>query len=252
MKAKTNHDSAREGFTLIELLVVVAIIALLMAILLPSLAGARESAKRVSCSSNVRQIGIGFSTYSMEWDNWLPPAVGGEEVNPPDARMRTWDRALEGYLNCTLTNEGAGGEAQGRDVFACPSDRNARTPDPTLGLMRQRSYSMQMFLVPTNAPNYWLYGTRTSSFDAPSQTFLMTEWWLATNRRHYNGAGCINNFGYWVGWWYSPAGVSEAHHGEYSNYLYADAHVELLKPADAGLSRGATMGGQQWKLKTDY
>src|SRR5262245_19147984 len=62
------------AFTLIELLVVVAIIALLIAILLPSLGKARERANTVKCASNLRQIGIAVATYAYEYDNSALPA----------------------------------------------------------------------------------------------------------------------------------------------------------------------------------
>ena len=65
--------TAARGFTLVELLVVVAIIALLMAILLPSLAAAREQAKTLQCASNLRQIGLANMSYASEWNGWHVP-----------------------------------------------------------------------------------------------------------------------------------------------------------------------------------
>ena len=60
------------GFTLIELLVVISIIALLMSILMPSLGMAKETARRVICSTNLNSIGLGYSVYSSENDDYLP------------------------------------------------------------------------------------------------------------------------------------------------------------------------------------
>jgi len=64
-----------KGFTLIELLVVVAIIALLISILLPSLARAREAAKRVVCANNLRSITTACKTYAQENSDWWPVAA---------------------------------------------------------------------------------------------------------------------------------------------------------------------------------
>lgn len=63
----------RHGFTLVELLVVIAIIALLLSILLPAISKAKESARRVVCGSNLKQIGTAISIYAQENDDWLPP-----------------------------------------------------------------------------------------------------------------------------------------------------------------------------------
>ena len=60
------------GFTLIELLVVIAIIALLAAILFPVFARARANARRATCQSNLKQIGLGILQYSQDYDEQMP------------------------------------------------------------------------------------------------------------------------------------------------------------------------------------
>ncbi len=69
------------GFTLIELLVVVAVIAMLISILVPSLSAARERARGVACMSHMNQIGVARSYYCSEYDGWLAgPHTSGFEL----------------------------------------------------------------------------------------------------------------------------------------------------------------------------
>ncbi len=74
----------RKGFTLIELLVVVAIIALLVSILVPSLQQAREMAKRAVCATNLKSICLAMNLYAGDFDNTLP-AIQLSSVNVDQA-----------------------------------------------------------------------------------------------------------------------------------------------------------------------
>src|SRR4051812_35518457 len=72
------------AFSLVELLVVIGIVGILIALLLPALAGARRQAKMVACQSNLRQIGQAFKTYEVENGGWIFP-VTQHPTNPDEA-----------------------------------------------------------------------------------------------------------------------------------------------------------------------
>ncbi len=122
------------GFTLIELLVVVAIIAVLLALLVPALSKARELSRQVVCSSNLRQVGAGVFMYSNNYNDWLVYSAtlyrklsSGQTLSPWVYR---WHTILmhEGYLSgasmdppSDLYSNQMRVYLAGTKVFDCPS-----------------------------------------------------------------------------------------------------------------------------------
>ncbi len=96
------------GFTLVELLVVVSIIALLAAILLPVTARARGTARKMTCVSNLGQLGKALNLYVDACDNWYPCACIMPSTEPQPGLPRIRDLMMP--------------HTQSADVFRCPDD----------------------------------------------------------------------------------------------------------------------------------
>ena len=249
MKQLTHKKSA---FTLIELLVVIAIIAILAAILFPVFARARENARRTSCQSNLKQIGLSFLQYSQDYDetmvlgkqqNWVYPGAGGSgEV--------AWDTPLSPYLTKASTTNYGNGENQ---MLRCPSDGIATN---TAGRTK-RSYAIPLSSVGGDTawpqevtlpgdPGTTSLGRKLSQFPAPAQTFMLVESPNAFNEigtaNGYRVAGVNNPGGSTTNYWQFQLGQGAAsgqslyangkdgEHFDGFNYLYVDGHVKFQRP----------------------
>jgi prepilin-type N-terminal cleavage/methylation domain-containing protein len=123
---------ARGAFTLIELLVVIAIIAILAALLLPALAKATAKAKRVQCTSNMKQWGLATVMYLGDYEDKIPLFC---DDYPPTYSMPFWYNKLSPYLAKQNNNYGWGA-VDGTDymyaVLKCPGGNVGPPPHCTL------------------------------------------------------------------------------------------------------------------------
>ena len=243
-----SHTRSHKGFTLIELLVVIAIIAILAAILFPVFARARENARRTSCSSNLKQIGLGMLQYSQDYDEQLLNHFYGQDgYNPSTSDTSNpvrykWMDAIQPYVKSS-------------QLFVCPSasDRpyipqKSLTGSQTAGNYQYGGYGMNNIDYdggnPYTPPTYERAGG-LSNLAVPSSTV-----WLVDSNGNFEIA---NNLGTNVG---IPTGTPPDvnwirwRHLDTANVLWCDGHVKSMNVGQL-MRRNATNNLPLWSIEDD-
>ncbi len=243
---RTTGRSAQSGFTLVELLVVIGIIALLIGILLPVLARAREQARAVQCASNISQIYKACVMYANENRGVLPiPAGSPDSWYTPEQAERYAIRWQElGWLNfrdgLIWTHIGGGIEAR-QQLFSCPSDTEPRFAgkyplykEPDLRYPRNFSYNFTGFMVgaprmagASSRPGPGA-GLRMTQIRRPVHKILIVEEEMPATAQGSPVTSFTPNLPS-----DRPAGIvlllTKRHMGK-ANEGFADGHVELMDP----------------------
>ncbi len=201
----------RRGFTLIELLVVIAIIAILAAILFPVFARAREKARQASCASNIKQLQLGITMYTQDYDELmpredynLPPSAAGNDVGEDS----TWRGVIFPYV-------------KNSQLFQCPSFRITTNPfDGSINDYGQNAgYRINDVHQDSGSPTP-PGGTALAQVEDASSVIFLCE-----SDGSSEGAGnAVNTHGY------VPSGAWAKRHNGGANYSFVDGHVKWLVP----------------------
>ena len=228
------------GFTLIELLVVIAIIALLAAILFPVFSRARENARRSSCQSNLKQIGLGILQYTQDFDETMMYDETTAQTCPP---------AYNGFI-CTNTSFRMAVQpyVKSIQVFDCPSN-NGLTGSLTApkhsdgydyGILQDYSGNSG-YIETCTGGNCGAMGNRAWGMKAPtlseftdtSQTIVASEGVEGNDNTSYYHPGKDDHL------WANHLGTS--------NYLFMDGHVKALRPFQTvTAANGGTASVNMW------
>jgi prepilin-type N-terminal cleavage/methylation domain-containing protein/prepilin-type processing-associated H-X9-DG protein len=198
----------RSAFTLIELLVVIAIISILAAILFPVFARARENARRASCMSNLKQIGIGVMMYTQDYDEDLPlQGVCGPARLETGSLMTSHGSCGAGYLH--LWTHMIYPYVKSVQVFNCPSS----TLNPWKGeYSGHMDYGINNYLT-TTANVFSL-----AAIQRPSELVFIADSDTANSNSYV-----LNGYN---------TSIPGARHLETFNVLFVDGHVKSQKPQD--------------------
>ena len=171
----------QKRFTLIELLVVIAIIAVLAGMLLPALGRVKKTAQAISCTNNLKQIGMGFTQYVTEWNGYYPMGVIGSE----GSTSWYWLKGIGGYLG--ITEPIITAKTKMDEIFTCPSQIEERYSS-THSWSCSYGYNHRFFGGNVNS-----IGTKPNlavkKVDKPSITLMVADAWQADSDMKNRGRG---------------------------------------------------------------
>lgn len=224
----------RKAFTLIELLVVIAIIAILAAILFPVFARARENARRASCQSNLKQIGLGIAQYTQDYDERLLPYYYAVPVTMPaseypmgvwTSEMWYWQQILDPYT-------------KSKQVYVCPSSYIQSKDKPCYGQyginLNPTNLKINISAIESAATLYMVMDSGNYTVD-PGYTIAAGggSWYLP-------GTGAVGATGSVTSTY--DADFQNGRHFGGVNMAFADGHVKWLK-AEVVLSEAKKFTG---------
>jgi prepilin-type N-terminal cleavage/methylation domain-containing protein/prepilin-type processing-associated H-X9-DG protein len=225
-------QKSKKGFTLIELLVVIAIIVILASILFPVFARARENARRASCMSNLKQIGLAVMMYTQDYDEKYPASVQPNDQVPPADLGGHW------YSNYWYWPQLLYPYTKSEQVFFCPSSPKGVTSP--FSATQTYNYGANLLIMRNNGSTNAYPPISLASVDSPASTYLLMD-------AGWNRIDIYYAFTSTTGWSYIPGsgafGAPEkgtntstypsdfqtGRHFDGVNITFADGHVKWLK-----------------------